>query len=206
MSPPAGRGELRRAALVDAATSLLGETGPTAVTARAVAARAGVPLAAVTYYFDGVNALVHEAAERLVARYLHQARALVADGRGRSWEETLVRAWFDPSPEGPHADRVRGTLVQVLAAAAAPALAPSLQRWDAALVREVEQVLTCAGRDVSRARVLLAALDGAALARLAGVDVTTGGQTRGSLLDGLVADLRAVVDDLAPPVRRRPAG
>ena len=194
------RGEQRRTALVEAATGLLGEAGPTAATARAVAARAGVPLAAVTYYFDGVDALVQEAAERLFAGYLDQAAALVRDDAGRPWEETLVRAWFDPSVDGPDPDRVRGTLAQVLAAAATPSLAASLQRWDAALVREVELVLRAAGRDVSRTRLLLAALDGAALARLGGVDVITGERAAGrSLLEGLVADLRAVVDDLAPP-------
>ena len=201
MTASRGRGEQRRSALVEAATGLLGEAGPTAVTARGVAARARVPLAAVTYYFDGVDSLVREAAERLAAGYLEQAAALVRDAAGREWEETLVRVWFDPSPGGPHPARVRGTLAQVLAAAAVPSLAASLQRWDAELVREVEHVLRAAGRDVSRTRVLLAALDGAALARLGGVDVTTGERAvHDSLLRGLVTDLRAVADDLAPAV------
>lgn len=184
---------------MEAATGLLGESGPTSVTARAVATRAAVPLAAVSYYFDGVDELVREAAELLFARFHEQSAALVREDAGRPWEETLVRAWFDPSADGPAPARVRGTLAQVLAAAGTSSLAASLQRWDAALVREVEHVLRTAGRDVSRTRVLLAALDGAALARLAGVDVATGEPAAGgSLLDGLVADLRAVVDDLAP--------
>lgn len=201
MSTSTARGELRRTALVAAATQLLGEAGPTAVTARGVAARAGVPLAAVTYYFDAVGTLVQEAAERLFADHLDRAAALVRDRAAGPWEETLVRVWFDPSPDGPDPARVRGTLAQVLAAATAPALAPSLQRWDAALVREVGHVLRAAGRDVSRTRVLLAALDGAALARLGGVDVRTGERAADDdLLAGLVAELRAVVDDLAPVV------
>lgn len=195
------RGDARRQSLVRAAASLLGSGGPAALSARAVAGEAGVPLAAVSYYFDGVDAMVREAAERLFARYLDQAAALVHDGSGGAWQETLVRVWFDPSPDGPEAARVRGTLAQVLGAASTPALAPSLRRWDAALVREVEHVLREAGRDVSRTRVLLAALDGAALARLGGIDVATGEQAVcGSLLAGLVADLRSVVDDLAPVV------
>ena len=83
MTASRGRGEQRRSALVEAATGLLGEAGPTAVTARGVAARARVPLAAVTYYFDGVDSLVREAAERLAAGYLEQAAALVRDAAGR---------------------------------------------------------------------------------------------------------------------------
>ncbi|MFC3688160.1 TetR family transcriptional regulator [Aquipuribacter hungaricus] len=201
MTAGTGRGGQRRAALVAAASALLGEGGPSAVTARAVAGRAQVPLAAVSYYFPGVDALLAEAAEELFTGYRRRAGQLAASaaGSGLPWEETLVRVWFDPSDGGPEAGRVRGTLQQVLVAATAPALAASLQRWDAALVHEVEQVLRAAGRSTARTRLLLAALDGAALARLGGVDAATGRPvTGGTLLEGLVADLRAVVDDLAP--------
>jgi DNA-binding transcriptional regulator YbjK len=45
------RGEARRTAIVDAALRLVARGGPRAVTHRAVAAEADVPLAATTYYF-----------------------------------------------------------------------------------------------------------------------------------------------------------
>src|SRR5699024_9985940 len=52
------RGEQRRAALVAAAAALLVEGGFGAVAHRSVAARAGVPLAATTYYFSSLDDLV----------------------------------------------------------------------------------------------------------------------------------------------------
>ena len=202
-----GRGEQRRAALVRAATTLLGETGPTAVTARAVAAHAGVPLAAVSYYFDGVDELLGEAAERLFKAYLGEATALVRDGDGRRWEETLVRVWLDPSVGGPDPARVRSTMQQLLAAVGSPSLRPALGRWDDALVRLVEDVLRQAGRDTSRTRVLLAALDGFSMARLGGIDVSRGRQVDDrDLRASLVADVRLVLDDLAPQVGDDPSG
>jgi len=191
---------------VQAATTLLGESGPTAVTARAVAAHAEVPLAAVSYYFDGVDDLLGEAADKLFEAYLRQATALVRDGDGRRWQETLVRVWLDPSVDGPDPGRVRSTMQQLLAAAGAASLRPALRRWDDALVRLVEDVLRQAGRDTSRTRVLLAALDGLSMARLGGIDVSRGRQVDdGDLRASLVADVRLVLDDLAPQVGDDPS-
>ena len=197
-----GRGEQRRAALVRAASLLLAEMGPETVTARAVAARAEVPLAAVSYYFRTVDDLLRQAAEEVFEVYLARATALVREPTGPALEETVVRVWLDPSDDGPDAARVRSTLLQLVQATGTPSLAASLRRWDADLVRLVEELLRDAGRDPSRARLLLAALDGSALARLGGVDVGGGGPVAGgTLLEGLVGDLRLVLDDLAPVTR-----
>jgi DNA-binding transcriptional regulator YbjK len=70
MSAP--RGSARRQAMLDAALALVARGGPRAVTHRAVAAEAGVPLAATTYYFDSRDDLIAQAlelcAERDIAR------------------------------------------------------------------------------------------------------------------------------------------
>lgn len=214
------RGDARRDALVRAAASLLAAGGPAVLSARAVAAEARVPLAAVSYYFASVDELVRQAAERLYDGYLQQAEALVADSeatdaRGARWAEAVVRVWLDPDEAGPDPRRVRGTLTALAAAADSPALAPRLRRYDAALLGLVVRLLRLDGRDTSRARVLLAALDGFALARLCGVDVTQQPETvpadeptgalsalrAEDLLAGLVADLLLVVDELAPAAR-----
>ena len=50
-APSQRRSRARREALLRAAVALLAEGGVRAVTHRAVADRAGVPLAATTYYF-----------------------------------------------------------------------------------------------------------------------------------------------------------
>lgn len=51
----------RRAALLDAAVELSAEVGAGAVTHRAVAARAGVPLSTTSYFFSSIDELVTEA-------------------------------------------------------------------------------------------------------------------------------------------------
>lgn len=227
------RGAQRREQLVEAAAALLGREGPASVSARVVAAEAGVPLAAVTYYFDGVDDLVRAGAERLYEGYLDAAVQRVADAadRGaddapdpRACAELLVRVWLDPSAGGPEPRRVRHLLTALASAADNPALAPQLRRYDQALADLARDVLLRHDREPSRARVLLAALDGFALARLSGLDVadgpraTTGeaahalgrgtavspGLTPAQLLADLTADLLLVLDDLAPaPDSRR---
>src|SRR3954471_15740661 len=58
------KGERRRQALVEAATELLIESGFDGVRHRAVAERAGLPLASTTYYFSSLEELVTAAVER----------------------------------------------------------------------------------------------------------------------------------------------
>ncbi|CAN5581672.1 hypothetical protein BH10ACT1_BH10ACT1_28770 [soil metagenome] len=54
----------RRSALLDAAAELAAEVGAGAVTHRAVAARAGVPLSTTSYFFSSIDELVTEALRR----------------------------------------------------------------------------------------------------------------------------------------------
>ena len=77
------KGERRRAALVEAAAKLLVEGGFDAVRHRAVAERAGLPLASTTYYFDSLEDLVTAAVE-------HHSNAELATGR-RRLEELATR-------------------------------------------------------------------------------------------------------------------
>ncbi|HET6510203.1 MAG TPA: TetR family transcriptional regulator [Baekduia sp.] len=67
--PP--RGEARRAAITEAALTVIARVGPDNLTHRAVAAEAGLPLAATTYWFsnkeDMVRAALEHAAERDIA-------------------------------------------------------------------------------------------------------------------------------------------
>lgn len=58
----------RRRAIVEAALAVIGRGGVDAVTHRAVAVEAGVPLAATTYYFGSKAELVQEALELVIAR------------------------------------------------------------------------------------------------------------------------------------------
>src|ERR1700742_5145779 len=57
------KGERRRHELVAAAAALLTEGGFDAIRHRAVAERAGLPLASTTYYFDSLDDLIEAAVE-----------------------------------------------------------------------------------------------------------------------------------------------
>jgi DNA-binding transcriptional regulator YbjK len=69
------KGERRRAALVAAAADLLRSGGFDAVRHRAVADKAGLPLASTTYYFSALDELVVAAVERSGRDELAEVRA-----------------------------------------------------------------------------------------------------------------------------------
>jgi TetR/AcrR family transcriptional regulator, regulator of biofilm formation and stress response len=66
------RGEARRTCILDAVLTIVGREGAGAVTHRAVAAVAGVPLAATTYYFSSRADLLAEALEHAAREDLAQ--------------------------------------------------------------------------------------------------------------------------------------
>jgi DNA-binding transcriptional regulator YbjK len=66
------RGEARRTRILDAVLTIVGRDGTGAVTHRAVAAVAGVPLAATTYYFSSRDELLAEALEHAARQDLTQ--------------------------------------------------------------------------------------------------------------------------------------
>jgi DNA-binding transcriptional regulator YbjK len=86
------KGERRRAALVEAAAGLLVEGGFDAVRHRAVAERAGLPLASTTYYFDSIDDLVTAAVE-------HHSRGEIAEGRRRLDEVTTRKRGVEAQVE-----------------------------------------------------------------------------------------------------------
>jgi DNA-binding transcriptional regulator YbjK len=69
----------RREALLEAAIELLAEGGARAVTHRAVARRAGLPLASTTYYFASIQELTKEALRKHVTDRIEEFRFLVAE-------------------------------------------------------------------------------------------------------------------------------
>lgn len=84
------KGERRRYALVSAAAELLAEGGFEAVRHRAVAQRAGLPLASTTYYFSSLDDLIASALEHIGMLEVAQLHARIADlsRRRRSAETT----------------------------------------------------------------------------------------------------------------------
>lgn len=81
MTAPRGSDQVR-AALIEAASALLGEKPPQRITGRELAERAGVNYGLVHHYFGGKGALLSEGLARLAASYSAGERA---DGTSGDW-------------------------------------------------------------------------------------------------------------------------
>src|SRR2546430_16849795 len=98
------KGERRRQALVEAAATLLVEGGFDAVRHRAVAERAGLPLASTTYYFESLDELVTAAVEHRARTELDRARRCLAElVAGPRPPDAPVQPVLDP-PLGPESE------------------------------------------------------------------------------------------------------
>jgi len=169
-APQQDRSRRRREALLRAAIELLGETGAKSVTHRAVAERAGVPLASTTYYFRSVNELIEEALKFHVAERVAELEGLAEVALritaasvtqiAERMAEILVAA---PTPI------LVAQYQMYLEAGRNPALQPAASEALAAFEGLIARVLTALGAREPRAaaEAFFALLDGFALHRLA---------------------------------------
>jgi DNA-binding transcriptional regulator YbjK len=145
--------------------------GPDGVTHRAVAAEAGVPLAATTYYFASRDELIAQALELAVEEELARFAAARAEvpvptdpaGAAAALVELAARTLAaDPLP-------VLAKYELYLAAARRPALRAAARRWTDAYRGFAQEVLATLGSPdpAADAPLLVAALDGAELEALA---------------------------------------
>jgi TetR/AcrR family transcriptional regulator, regulator of biofilm formation and stress response len=89
VEPVQQRSRSRRELLLRAAVDLLADGGPRAVTHRAVAARAGVPQASTTYYFESIQQLTDEALRLHLSERTAELEAMIASAtrKGGSTED-----------------------------------------------------------------------------------------------------------------------
>jgi DNA-binding transcriptional regulator YbjK len=169
-APRQDRSRARREALLRAAIELLGETGVRSVTHRAVAERAGVPLASTTYYFRSVRELVEEALKLHVAERVAELESLVgvalhASGASVTQLAERMAAVLVAAPTP--------TLVaqyqMYLEAGRNPALQPAATEALGAFEGLITRVLTALGarEPQAAAEAFFALFDGFALHRLA---------------------------------------
>jgi DNA-binding transcriptional regulator YbjK len=163
------KGAARREAIVAAAAGLVATEGPDGTSHRAVAAAAGVPLAATTYYFRSLDDLLVAAVERAADDELGPVTELVAALPRRRTSADRVAGIVLDVVLGP--DRVEDADLQAhyerfLAGGRHPALRPVLRRTR----RRVDALLTealdrCghAGADTAQ---LVAVLDGTVISAL----------------------------------------
>jgi TetR/AcrR family transcriptional regulator, regulator of biofilm formation and stress response len=160
----------RRRAIVEGTLSVIGRGGVDAVTHRAVAVEAGVPLAATTYYFASKAELVQEALELVIAR-----SAEIVDEFTRIDGELDCESLIDrltAFAEAQFEDREAPLIAQyelMLEASRREYLRPLAERWaEAYMAGLVELVRASPLPDPGRAADLLSALiEGALLDQLA---------------------------------------
>lgn len=154
----------RRGAILEATVEILTTRGLGAVTHRAVAKQADVPLAATTYYFESKDELIGEALGMLVAdeieRLSARARELGDEIRSpRAAAAAVAEVLF------PDTDAVGGLLAKLelyLAAARRPGLYDAAAHWQEAFTELARSSLELAGvGDPDRmAPFFIAAADG----------------------------------------------
>lgn len=159
------KGARRRHALIEAASALLDEGGFDAIRHRAVADRAGVPLASTTYYFESLDDLVTGAVEHHARAELDVCRARLAEvAAGPSDDESVVELVLDALlGSAASLEAVVLRYERFVAAARRPWLAPLMRELRVELDELLIAGLAHAGREVDHDRLalLVAVVDGA---------------------------------------------
>ena len=190
------KGERRRCALVSAAAELLCEGGFEAVRHRAVARRAGLPLASTTYYFSSLDELIAAAVEYIgmgeAAQMRSRVSALSRRRRGaESTADVLVDLLLD-DPGSADTEQLISRYERYIACARQPALRDIQRRVLRQRTDAVGEAVERSGRCVRTELLsaLVCAVDGAVVSAL----VDDGGSAR----DSARATLVDVIDVLAP--------
>jgi DNA-binding transcriptional regulator YbjK len=194
------KGERRRYALVSAAADLLCEGGFDAVRHRAVARRAGLPLASTTYYFSSLEDLIAKAVAHVGEREAEQLRARLAGlSRRRRGAESTADVLVDLLVGDAVGQRVTEELISRYERYIACARQPQLRDIQRRILQQrtdaVIDVIERCGRRV-RADYLAAlvnAVDGAVVAALVGDGDGPRATARATLVD--VIDVLAPIDE-----------
>ncbi|TDD54817.1 TetR/AcrR family transcriptional regulator [Saccharopolyspora elongata] len=179
------KGERRRQALVVAAAQLLAEGGFEAVRHRAVAERAGLPLASTTYYFSSLDDLVSAAVE-------YESRQELATGRARLDElaerprgtdaviELLLDLLLGTGSRDGGAEPVLLRYERLVGSPRRPYLAPLMRELSAELHELLAEIFARSGMEVGRERLLelIALVDGAVVNALIESDPDPRGAAR----------------------------
>jgi DNA-binding transcriptional regulator YbjK len=212
------KGVRRQYALVTAAAELLCEGGFDAVRHRAVARRAGLPLAATTYYFSSLDDLIVKAVEHVGALEAQQLRERVAglSRRRRAAEATVdvlvdLLVGDDPcvgdTPDTQVSEQLISRYERFIACARLPALREVQRRILQQRTDAVVKVVELSGRSVRAELVpaLVCAVDGAVVAAL--IDDSNGPRAaaRATLID-VIDVLAPITAPITPPVLTASAG
>ena len=167
--PSQERSRARREALLRAAVALLAEGGVRAVTHRAVAVRARVPLAATTYYFDSIQQLTEEALRLHVSERVSELQELAESAATGSRTADQVAQRFVEALLARDRDATIAQFEVYLEAARNPALRQSVAEALDAFERLACVALSALGarRPAQAAAAFVAVVNGFALSELA---------------------------------------
>jgi DNA-binding transcriptional regulator YbjK len=195
------KGERRRYALVNAAAELLREGGFEAVRHRAVARRAGLPLASTTYYFSSLDDLIASAVAHIGMLEVAQLRGQVAtlSRRRRSADTTadlLVDLLVGSESETRLTEQLISRYERHIACARLPGLREIQRRSLRQRVDAVAEVIEKSGRSVRPELVsaLICTVDGAVVSALVDDRLDPRTVARATVID--------VIDAVAPFDRR----
>jgi DNA-binding transcriptional regulator YbjK len=177
------KGERRRHELVAAAAALLTEGGFEAIRHRAVAERAGLPLASTTYYFDSLDELIEAAVE-------FNGRAELDDGRARlgrmlAGEPTdVIEFALDLLVSDHDSEAVMLRYERLVGTGRRPYLRPLMRQLGVELHQLLLDILTAGGfrMDPERINQLISVVDGAVVNALIEVHPDPRGAARRMLL------------------------
>jgi DNA-binding transcriptional regulator YbjK len=154
----------RRGAILAATVRILGSRGLGAVTHRAVAREADVPLAATTYYFSSKDEMITEALGLLAEEEITQLQERAAQlGHGLGSPTQAATALIGVLLPDEASARAQLAKFEVyLEAARRPALRETAAHWQDAFIGLAEAVLRAAGaaEPAKRAPLLVTAIDG----------------------------------------------
>lgn len=161
------KGERRRHELITAAAALLRSGGFDAVRHRAVAEKAGLPLASTTYYFESLDELVLAAVERTSRDELAEGRELAGDAA-----ELVLDLLLGPESRAGGLDAVLLRYERLVGAGRRPYLAPLMRELRVELDALLADILARAGHPVDEValRDLVSLVDGAVISALIEAD------------------------------------
>lgn len=194
-SPAPGRGRQARAErrieqILDAAVQVFGSVGPSALTHRAVAAAAGVPLGSMTYYFDDREDLIRRTMQRAIDVERMRLTALVPDGDGEQTVQSCVVLLTRMFLEKPVSDPLYDVALfeMFLEATRNPSVRTMTTAWSEMIAGLIDRVLPPTGPGLPRdqvVQIVAALIDGLMLEEM----------SNGSLgLERLADRVRVVVE------------
>lgn len=205
-TPPSRRGVARKNAIIDAALVVVSEVGIAGLSMRVVAAQAGIPLAAVGYYFDGKDDLINAAFERHIQHETARVtRAIARMGASPGASDLADRlADFVIAGLTDTRHQLQAEYEFTIEAVRRPSLAEAAARWQTILNAQVQAVVASLGSMSPKAdaKLILAVLAGLEVDQLPAKLEAAQARTIRDVLHRLMSSLELSWEPTAPAPKR----